>query len=115
MILNDKLGHDCSNRELWLGSLNAGQWWESTEAFGKSCAVMSVIGYVIGLGDRHLDNVLVDLHSGEVKLKNLIVIIIVISCSLIIIASYNNSTRSSIASFLFLVLLPMSVGGSHRL
>lgn len=52
--------------ELWAGSLNAEQWWSSTIHFGRSCAVMSVIGYIIGLGDRHLDNVLVDLRCGEV-------------------------------------------------
>jgi hypothetical protein len=28
-----------------------------------------MIGYMIGLGDRHLDNVLVDLKSGQVKKK----------------------------------------------
>ena len=53
--------------ELWTGSLNAEQWWSSTQRFGQSCAVTSVIGYVIGLGDRHLDNVLVDLRCGEVR------------------------------------------------
>ena len=26
---------------------------------------MSMVGYVIGLGDRHLDNVLLDLRSAE--------------------------------------------------
>jgi hypothetical protein len=35
--------------------------------FSRSLAVTSMIGYMIGLGDRHLDNVLVDLKSGQVK------------------------------------------------
>jgi len=37
------------------------------QKYSQSTAVMSMIGYVIGLGDRHLDNVLIDLETGEVK------------------------------------------------
>ena len=65
--LMDETPKDLVARELWLGSVNAEQWWNCTLRFGRSCAVMSIIGYVIGLGDRHLDNVLVDLRCGEVN------------------------------------------------
>ncbi|EFX69271.1 hypothetical protein DAPPUDRAFT_228726, partial [Daphnia pulex] len=64
--LMEETPKDLVARELWAGSLNAEQWWSSTLRFGQSCAVTSVIGYTIGLGDRHLDNVLVDLRCGEV-------------------------------------------------
>ena len=37
-----------------------------TQSYACSTAVMSMIGYIIGLGDRHLDNILVDLTKGEV-------------------------------------------------
>jgi hypothetical protein len=34
-------------------------WWNTVQRFTHSSAAMSIIGFVIGLGDRHLDNILV--------------------------------------------------------
>jgi phosphatidylinositol kinase/protein kinase (PI-3 family) len=36
------------------------------QSYGRSLAVMSMVGYVLGLGDRHLDNILIDFNTGEV-------------------------------------------------
>ncbi|XP_020295832.1 serine/threonine-protein kinase SMG1 isoform X3 [Pseudomyrmex gracilis] len=57
---------DLLAKEIWCNSINAGSWWQATKNYSRSVAVMSIIGYIIGLGDRHLDNVLVDLNTGEV-------------------------------------------------
>ncbi|XP_076649018.1 serine/threonine-protein kinase Smg1 isoform X2 [Halictus rubicundus] len=57
---------DLLAKEIWCNSIDAGNWWQATKNYSYSVAVMSIIGYIIGLGDRHLDNVLVDLNTGEV-------------------------------------------------
>ena len=54
------------SQEIWLASSDSEMWFRTAENITRSFAVMSVIGYIIGLGDRHLDNLLVDLKSGEV-------------------------------------------------
>ena len=41
-------------------------WYEARVNFVKSYAIWSMIGYVIGLGDRHGDNILIHQHTGEV-------------------------------------------------
>ena len=41
-------------------------WYEAKINFVKSTAIWSIIGYVIGLGDRHGDNILIHSHTGEV-------------------------------------------------
>lgn len=41
------------------------QWFEARTLFTLSSAVWSAVGHVIGLGDRHSENLLIDVSSGE--------------------------------------------------
>ena len=54
------------SQEVMFGSADAAHWFSLTNSLTVSFAVMSVIGYVIGLGDRHMDNLLLDLGRGEI-------------------------------------------------
>ncbi|XP_073999751.1 ATR serine/threonine kinase meiotic 41 isoform X2 [Rhodnius prolixus] len=44
----------------------AHSWYLARQAFIHTCAVMSIIGHIIGLGDRHGENILIDTTNGEV-------------------------------------------------
>ncbi|KAG0025245.1 Serine/threonine-protein kinase smg1 [Podila clonocystis] len=56
---------DLLEREIWASSPTPAEWWRKSFMFARSTAVMSMIGYVIGLGDRHLDNILIDFTTGD--------------------------------------------------
>jgi hypothetical protein len=51
--------------EMLCSSASADDWWYKTKRFSRSVAVMSIIGYILGLGDRHLDNILLDVKDGS--------------------------------------------------
>ncbi|KAH9948812.1 hypothetical protein B0H21DRAFT_777700 [Amylocystis lapponica] len=41
-------------------------WLASRLAYSRTAAVMSMIGFILGLGDRHCENILLDMNSGDV-------------------------------------------------
>lgn len=51
---------------LWDKSADCEAWFERRSCFARSLAVMSIAGYVLGLGDRHPSNLLVERPSGRV-------------------------------------------------
>lgn len=40
-------------------------WYNARSSYIRSCAVMSIVGYIIGLGDRHGDNILIHVKTGN--------------------------------------------------
>ncbi|OHS96520.1 PIKK family atypical protein kinase [Tritrichomonas foetus] len=50
----------------WIKSPNAAIWQYRREKYTISSAVMSMIGYIIGLGDRHPGNIMIQRDSGNV-------------------------------------------------
>lgn len=56
---------DTDLRELmWLNSISSREWVNRTLQFTQSSALMSIIGYVIGLGDRHPSNLMIQRKTG---------------------------------------------------
>lgn len=51
---------------LWLRSPSSEVWMQRRANYTRSLAVMSMVGYVLGLGDRHPSNMMLDRVSGKV-------------------------------------------------
>ncbi|GET88168.1 phosphatidylinositol 3-kinase, putative [Leishmania tarentolae] len=54
------------SRAMWHRANTAEQWLDRRTAFTVSLATMSMVGYVLGLGDRHLGNILISMSSGKI-------------------------------------------------
>jgi phosphatidylinositol kinase/protein kinase (PI-3 family) len=44
----------------------AGDWFSTRLNYSRSVAVTSIAGHILGLGDRHIGNILLDYSTGEV-------------------------------------------------
>jgi FKBP12-rapamycin complex-associated protein len=51
---------------LWLNSRNSEVWLDRRNMYTRSLATMSMVGYVLGLGDRHPSNLMLHRHTGKV-------------------------------------------------
>ena len=40
-------------------------WYESRTRYVRSCAVSSMVGHILGIGDRHASNILMNEETGE--------------------------------------------------
>lgn len=50
---------------LWMRSANSEIWLERRTNYTRSHAVMCMVGHVLGLGDRHPSNIMLDRFSGK--------------------------------------------------
>jgi len=64
-ILSKTSGNDI-NQNLWIKSQNAEDWLDRRTNYSRSLAVMSIVGYILGLGDRHPSNIMLDRISGRI-------------------------------------------------
>lgn len=63
--LQNTEGNDLA-RVLWLKSRTSEVWLERRTNYTRSLAVMSMVGYLLGLGDRHPSNLMLHRYSGKI-------------------------------------------------
>jgi FKBP12-rapamycin complex-associated protein len=63
--LDNTTGQDLY-RVLWLKSKSSESWLDRRTNYTRSLAVMSMVGYILGLGDRHPSNLMLDKITGKI-------------------------------------------------
>ena len=51
---------------IWLKSSGSESWLMKTQTFCQTSAVMSIAGYLLGLGDRHPSNIMINIETGTI-------------------------------------------------
>ncbi|KAJ2402158.1 phosphatidylinositol kinase- protein kinase tor1, partial [Coemansia sp. RSA 2559] len=64
-VLSNTSGDDLQ-WAMWYKSPSAEVWMQERTNYTRSMAVMSMAGYVLGLGDRHLSNIMIHSKSGKI-------------------------------------------------
>eukprot|EP00501_MAST-03F_sp_TOSAG23-6_P002180 GSMAST32.ASY1.ANO1.2280.1 assembled CDS len=64
LALNQTSGQDL-RKSMWLNSPDSEVWLDKRNQFTHSLALMSIVGYVLGLGDRHPSNIMIHRQSGK--------------------------------------------------
>jgi serine/threonine-protein kinase mTOR len=59
-------GGDDLAKLLWLKSPSSEVWFERRTNYTRSLATMSMVGYILGLGDRHPSNLMLDRLTGKI-------------------------------------------------
>ncbi|KAI3895751.1 hypothetical protein MKW98_025542 [Papaver atlanticum] len=54
------------HQEMWCASAGFKAFSSKLKRYSGSVAAMSMVGHILGLGDRHLDNILMDFYSGDI-------------------------------------------------
>lgn len=63
--LDNTTGQDLY-RVLWLKSKSSEAWLDRRTNYTRSLGVMSIVGYILGLGDRHPSNLMLDRVTGKI-------------------------------------------------
>lgn len=63
--LDNTTGQDLY-RVLWLKSKSSESWLDRRTNYTRSLATMSMVGYILGLGDRHPSNLMLDRITGRI-------------------------------------------------